>query len=551
MADPVDELAAFAATTAGAYGVLAGIASAATNAGDVAHLGRPAAVGAFVVGGLGAVVGVDPPARRRPTLVVHGVRRTSGIAVRAAVPGVLVVLAAPPSIVVVLLVRHVAQAGDLWALLDPGIGGGVALASAASSPSRRSSCGRPRRCSGPGFALGTEHLGRPDGVPARRRCRGSRCWRRCRRRGSSPAGSSCWASCRSLAGMRRGLAASTRARARTSGPRSALGAAAGAVAGFVLGVLVGAVGGRGRAGTHGRRRAHRADAAARGRARSWRWAAHSARRWPTIVEPVPPAPRTPARLVVLVSGSGTNLQALIDASTNPDYGVEIVAVGADRDGIEGLARAERHGIETFVLTTSPTTTTVPRGTSRSPRRSPRTTPDLVVLRGLHEAHRAGVPRPLRRPDAQHAPGPVAGVPRHARAARRARVRRQGHGCDAVRRRRRASTPGPIVAQVAVPVLDDDDESTLHERIKTSERAMLVEWVGTLARHDFHLDDRAVRLGGPHPERLHSDLAPSSAPSSRSTTRPASRTSPATCTPPASRSSRPARPPRRSRRPASP
>lgn len=55
--------------------------------------------------------------------------------------------------------------------------------------------------------------------------------------------------------------------------------------------------------------------------------------------------------------------------------------------------------------------------------------------------------------------------------------------------------GPIVAQVAVPVLDDDDESTLHERIKTSERAMLVEWVGKLARNGFHLDDRAVRLGG--------------------------------------------------------
>ncbi len=54
--------------------------------------------------------------------------------------------------------------------------------------------------------------------------------------------------------------------------------------------------------------------------------------------------------------------------------------------------------------------------------------------------------------------------------------------------------GPIVAQVAVPVLDDDDESALHERIKTSERAMLVEWVGTLARNGFHLDDRAVRLG---------------------------------------------------------
>jgi len=52
-----------------------------------------------------------------------------------------------------------------------------------------------------------------------------------------------------------------------------------------------------------------------------------------------------------------------------------------------------------------------------------------------------------------------------------------------------------VAQVAVPVLDEDDVETLHERIKTSERAMLVDWIGKLARDDFHLDDRAVRLGG--------------------------------------------------------
>jgi hypothetical protein len=57
------------------------------------------------------------------------------------------------------------------------------------------------------------------------------------------------------------------------------------------------------------------------------------------------------RLVVLVSGSGTNLQALLDeiAATGAEaYGAEIVAVGADREGIEGLARAERAGIPTFV-----------------------------------------------------------------------------------------------------------------------------------------------------------------------------------------------------------
>ena len=54
------------------------------------------------------------------------------------------------------------------------------------------------------------------------------------------------------------------------------------------------------------------------------------------------------RLVVLVSGAGTNLQALIDACADPAYGARVVAVGADRDDIEGLARADRHGIPTFV-----------------------------------------------------------------------------------------------------------------------------------------------------------------------------------------------------------
>ena len=54
------------------------------------------------------------------------------------------------------------------------------------------------------------------------------------------------------------------------------------------------------------------------------------------------------RLVVLVSGSGTNLQALLDACADPAYGAEVVAVGADRDGIEGLARAARAGVPTFV-----------------------------------------------------------------------------------------------------------------------------------------------------------------------------------------------------------
>ena len=64
----------------------------------------------------------------------------------------------------------------------------------------------------------------------------------------------------------------------------------------------------------------------------------------------PPPSAAPARLVVLVSGSGTNLQALLDAIGDDPraYGAQIVAVGADRDDIVGLERAERAGLPTFV-----------------------------------------------------------------------------------------------------------------------------------------------------------------------------------------------------------
>ena len=64
---------------------------------------------------------------------------------------------------------------------------------------------------------------------------------------------------------------------------------------------------------------------------------------------MPATPSSRLRLVVLVSGSGTNLQALIDACEAPGFPAEIVAVGADRPGILALERAERAGIPTYVL----------------------------------------------------------------------------------------------------------------------------------------------------------------------------------------------------------
>ncbi|WP_371682655.1 phosphoribosylglycinamide formyltransferase [Aeromicrobium sp. A1-2] len=211
---------------------------------------------------------------------------------------------------------------------------------------------------------------------------------------------------------------------------------------------------------------------------------------------MPHSQRTPARLVVLVSGGGTNLQALLDAAASPDYGAEIVAVGSDRHGIEGLARAERHGVETFVL---PVSSFDDRAAWDVALAEAVTVyePDLVVLAGFMKLTGPAFlalfgGRTLNTHPALSPAFPGMHGPRDALAYG---VKVSGATLFVVDE---GVDTGPIVAQVAVPVLDDDDESTLHERIKTSERAMLVEWVGKLAREDFHLDDRAVRPGGANP-----------------------------------------------------
>ena len=201
---------------------------------------------------------------------------------------------------------------------------------------------------------------------------------------------------------------------------------------------------------------------------------------------------TPARLVVLVSGSGTNLQALLEATADPAYGARVVAVGADRDDIEGLARAERAGIPTFVKK-------VGQFTSRDhwDRAMADTVagfePDLVVSAGFmklagesflerfggryvntHPALLPAFPGMNGAGDALDYGVKVTGATLFVVDA----------GVDT----------GPILAQTVVPVEDDDTVESLHERIKVAERTMLVDVVGRMAREGFTITDRKVRFG---------------------------------------------------------
>ena len=173
-----------------------------------------------------------------------------------------------------------------------------------------------------------------------------------------------------------------------------------------------------------------------------------------------------------------------------------MAVGSDRPGIEGLARAERAGIATFVerLGDHPDRAAWDQALTEAVAVHD---PDLVVLAGFMKltgprflARFGG--RVLNTHPALSPAFPGMHGPRDALAYG---VKITGATLFVVDE---GVDTGPIVAQVAVPVLDGDDETTLHERIKVSERAMLVEWVGRLARESFTIHDRAIVLGDTHP-----------------------------------------------------
>jgi phosphoribosylglycinamide formyltransferase 1 len=195
---------------------------------------------------------------------------------------------------------------------------------------------------------------------------------------------------------------------------------------------------------------------------------------------------------VLVSGAGTNLQALLDAATDPAYGAAVVAVGADRDDIEGLRRAERAGVPTFVVRVSDHPTRKAWDGSLTEAVAGHD-PDLVVLAGFMKLvggqflRRFGGHCVNTHPALSPAfPGTQAPAEALAYGVKvtGATVFLVDEGVDT----------GAVVAQTAVPVEDDDDVETLHERIKVAERAMLVDTVGRMVRDGFTVHDRKVRIG---------------------------------------------------------
>jgi phosphoribosylglycinamide formyltransferase-1 len=199
----------------------------------------------------------------------------------------------------------------------------------------------------------------------------------------------------------------------------------------------------------------------------------------------------PARLLVLVSGSGTNLQALLDSTAEPGYGASVVAVGADRAGTGGEARAQAAGVPTFACRLADFDDRA-EWDAELTRLCVEHKPDLVISAGFLKLVGASFlaefdGRYVNTHNALLPAFPGIHGPRDALAygvkVAGATLFFVDAGVDT----------GPIIAQTTVPVFDDDTEARLTERIKRAERRQLVEYVGRLVREGWTCTGRKVTI----------------------------------------------------------
>lgn len=193
--------------------------------------------------------------------------------------------------------------------------------------------------------------------------------------------------------------------------------------------------------------------------------------------------------MILASGSGTLTQALIDAFADGRAGVEIAAVGSDVPGAGVLERAHSAGTDTFVV--------APRDfASRDDwnaalaRTVSSYDPDWIVSAGfmriLGPAFIDEFPSRILNTHPALLPSfPGAHGVRDALAHGAKVTGTTFHLVDT------GVDTGPIIAQFPVHVRDDDDEDSLHERIRAVERARLVELLAFLAQGSLTVDGRRV------------------------------------------------------------
>lgn len=188
-------------------------------------------------------------------------------------------------------------------------------------------------------------------------------------------------------------------------------------------------------------------------------------------------------VAVLISGTGSNLRALLDAAAQPGYPARIIAVGADREA-DGLAHAAAYGIPTFLVPYEQFRSRGEWGAELAGQLDV-WQPGLVVLSGLMRLLPPSLvdvwsPRIINTHPAHLPEFPGAHAVRDALVAGAAQTGATVHIVD------NGVDTGPILAQERVPVLPGDDEHRLHERIKPVERRLLIDVVRRIATGELDL-----------------------------------------------------------------
>ena len=188
-------------------------------------------------------------------------------------------------------------------------------------------------------------------------------------------------------------------------------------------------------------------------------------------------------VVVLISGGGSNLKALLTATEDAGYPINIVAVGADNPA-DGLAHAEKYGIPTFVVP--------PKSFANREEWAAELlanvksyNPDLIVLAGFMRILPASfvsavAPKMINTHPSLLPLFPGAHGVHDAMVAGATETGVTIHIVD------EGVDTGPHLAQAKVAILPEDSEESLHERIKVVERELLVQVVRDIAENKISL-----------------------------------------------------------------
>ncbi|WP_092551747.1 phosphoribosylglycinamide formyltransferase [Herbiconiux ginsengi] len=194
-------------------------------------------------------------------------------------------------------------------------------------------------------------------------------------------------------------------------------------------------------------------------------------------------------LLVLISGGGSNLRALLEASSDAEYPARVIAVGSDTDAA-GLAHAEEFEISTFTVVPTSFASREAWGAELL-EQIERWSPDLVVCAGFMRILPPAVvsaltPRIINTHPALLPAFPGAHAVRDALAAGVDTTGVTVHVID------EGVDTGPVIVQRSVPVYPGDTEHELHERIKSVERDLLVQAVLDIANGAVDLEEIAAR-----------------------------------------------------------